>query len=185
MGKLIALDDFFQGSGGTRRRDDPSLRDSFWYFSDTSRRSRTTFEPEKTYPYSVFIHQAWLEGKQYFYNGDYGHSPDNAGRFRVALREWIEANIEGTVIYRTINKHYHLVLAPPAVGEQKRTVLDVEHSYYEFMFQDEAAIFHIKLRYPEYVRMTPEKYHPNYIPEPGQDYAETQYEARRIVGEWY
>lgn len=124
MGKLITLDHL--------------VPDPTWYFPDayyTWESRRWIYKwPSEVFPHMISIHSDDLE--------------QHKAR-KGEIRRWIEANADGTVIYKEIDKKYRIYY-----GEQR----DWDHSYEQpntwccFYFEDEESALMFKLRFSEYIK---------------------------------
>lgn len=124
MGRLISLENL---------NPDPT-----WYFSD----ARYTWEgrrwvyqwPSPDFPYTVAIHE-----------DDLKHHKDR----KIAIRQWIEANLHCTVIFNELKKDYRVYYSEDRSWEHgyERT-----NTWIVFYFEKEEDALIFKLAFSEYVR---------------------------------
>lgn len=179
MGQLLEISDFRNVERwGDKYR---ALRDPFWYFVDT-RRNRTQFSVEQTYPHKLYIANAYLEGPRY--EGEEGER--QAALQRIEIRRWIEVNIAGDVIYDRLNMTYWRVLPKKAnrsPSSRDRPFYDFPHGYYVFYFEHESDALAFRMRF-SCVETKPSPCLPGHELQEGEEQYAERHEAERAARGW-
>ncbi|RYD68680.1 MAG: hypothetical protein EOP83_00240 [Verrucomicrobiaceae bacterium] len=154
--------------------------DPFWYFPD-AQRSRNEFTVESAYPFTMYMHQDELDVR-------YGDEDQQRrlGERRVAIRKWVERQIQGDVIWWLEDKSFHRVYpASPTYKEGKqRLSTHIQHGYYAFAFETEHEATGFRLQFDGVVtQMLPHP--PGSEPVEGAEDFENGWEARAASGEGY
>ncbi len=116
-----------------------------WYFSDahwsTDSRKCAFAWPNPDYAFSAGIHFDKVTNK-----------------LRIAIRKWIEQNLDGTVIVSTVDHNYHRYYGEERTWDNS---YQVSNYWMVFHFEDESSELAFRLIFSEYV--TPvTKHHPKY-----------------------
>lgn len=125
MGRLISLTDI---SGKER-----------WYFDDAFYDAYVTPSkyqyawPSKNYPFAISVHNDIL-----------------SNRLRIQIRQWIETNVDTTVIFDNVDKsyrHYYNMDEPPVRDNYR----DIASSWTRFNFDNELSALAFSLVFSEIV----------------------------------
>ena len=123
------------------------LRHPEWYFHDayfSGNRKWYEFTIQSSYPHSCAIHEdkIMLDGR----------CLSSGPHLRVVMRRWVERNLEGDVIWHSINMDYTVKIPHGTPANAFNTSVDtIAHGYFQFHFETEVDLLHFKLRFGDVV----------------------------------